>query len=110
MHELHPTARLFWSHHGPIRALKISPLDLGKNIFHRLENRPQSLKESLNETTKRKKENYLEREIKEVQAILESTGRGHKFPQVSVLSMFLFVLGGSVAILKEQIDIFLNEF
>ena len=78
--------------------LKISPMDMTQNIFKQLSEKPQTLKESLNESTNRKKQSYIKREIAETKAILELTGRGHKFPLVSALSMLLFVIGGSIAI------------
>ena len=67
--------------------LKISPMDMTQNIFKQLSEKPQTLKESLNESTNRKKQSYIKREIAETKAILESA-----------LSMLLFVIGGSIAI------------
>ena len=78
--------------------LEISPMDMTQNIFKQLSEKPQTLKESLNESTNRKKQSYIKREIAETKAILELTGRGHKFPLVSALSMLLFVIGRSIAI------------
>ncbi len=74
-------------------------MDMTQNVFKALSEKPQTLKESLNETTKRKKQSYFKREIAETKAILEMTGRGHKFPLVSALSMFFFVGGASIAIM-----------
>ncbi len=79
--------------------LNISPMDMTQNIFKTLSDKPQSLKDSLNETTKRKKQSYLKREIIEVKEILEMTGRSHKFSQISAISMLAFVVGGSLAIM-----------
>ncbi|MFI3293945.1 MAG: hypothetical protein SNI70_10575 [Rikenellaceae bacterium] len=79
--------------------LKISPMDMTQSIFKALSEKPQTLKDSLNESTKRKKQSYFKREIAETKAILEMTGRSHKFPLITALSMFLFVVGASLAIM-----------
>ncbi len=79
--------------------LKISPLNMTESIFKKLSDKPRTLKESLDETTKRKKMSYLKREITEVKAILDMTGRSHKFTQISMLAMLLFVVGASFAIM-----------
>lgn len=79
--------------------LKISPMDMTQSIFKALSEKTQTLKDSLNESTKRKKQSYFKREIAETKAILEMTGRSHKFPLITALSMFLFVVGASLAIM-----------
>ena len=79
--------------------LSISPMDFAQNVFKQLSSKPQSLKDSLNETTKRKKESYFKREIAQTKAILEVTGRGHKFPLLSAIAMLLFAIGAAIAIM-----------
>lgn len=77
----------------------ISPMEFTGYIFKGLMNKPKSLKDEINETTKRKKLSFLRREITEVQEILKVTGREKKFPMLCALSLLLFTIGGSIAII-----------
>ena len=79
--------------------LKISPMDFTSDVFKRLSSKPLSLKDSLNETTKRKKESYFKRELAQTKAILEVTGRSHKFPLICAVSLLLFSSGAAIAIM-----------
>ena len=79
--------------------LKISPMDFTSDVFKRLSSKPLNLKDSLNETTKRKKESYFKREIAQTKAILEVTGRSHKFPLICAVSLLLFASGAAIAIM-----------
>ena len=79
--------------------LKISPMDFTSDVFKRLSSKPLSLKDSLNETTKRKKESYFKRELAQTKAILEVTGRSHKFPLICAVSLLLFASGAAIAIM-----------
>ncbi len=73
--------------------LNISVLDLAQNLFAMLLQKPESIKDSLHETNNRKKESYFRREVSEVKAILEITGRTNQFPILSAVAMLLFAFG-----------------
>ena len=77
----------------------ISPMDFTENIFKKIMSKPKSIKDEINETTKRKKVSFLRREIIEIQEILKVTGREKKFPMICTISLLLFALGGSIAIM-----------
>ncbi len=77
----------------------ISPMEFTENIFRKLISKPRSIKDEINETTKRKKVSFLRREIMEVQEILKVTGREKKFPMLCALSLLLFAMGGAIAIM-----------
>lgn len=77
----------------------ISPMEFTENIFKKLLSKPRSIKDEINETTKRKKVSFLRREIVEVQEILKVTGREKRFPMLCAFSLLLFAMGGSIAIM-----------
>lgn len=77
----------------------ISPMEFTENIFKKLISKPRSIKDEINETTKRKKISFLRREIMEVQEILKVTGREKRFPMLCAFSLLLFAMGGSIAIM-----------
>jgi len=77
----------------------ISPMEFTENIFKKLISKPKSIKDEINETTKRKKVSFLRREIMEVQEILKVTGREKKFPMLCAFSLLLFAMGESIAIM-----------
>jgi len=77
----------------------ISPMEFTENIFKKLISKPKSIKDEINETTKRKKVSFLRREIMEVHEILKVTGREKKFPMFCAFSLLLFAIGGSFAIM-----------
>jgi len=77
----------------------ISPMEFTENIFKKLISKPRSIKDEINETTKRKKVSFLRREIMEVQEILKVTGREKRFPMLCAFSLLLFAMGGSIAIM-----------
>ncbi len=79
--------------------ISISPMELTEDIFKRLLSKPQSIKDEINEITGRKKMTFIRREVMEVQSILKITGREKKFPIFCALSLFLFAIGVSIAIL-----------
>lgn len=79
--------------------LSISPMEFADNLFKSLLNRPQSIKNEINETTKRKKLSFLRREVTEVKSILKLTGRENRFPVICAASLFLFAAGGGIAII-----------
>lgn len=84
---------------GSFILFDISPVEFTENIFKNLTSKPKSIKDEINEVTKRKKMSLLRREIMEVQEMLRVTGREKKFPMVCALSLLLFAIGGSVAII-----------
>lgn len=79
--------------------LDLKPVEFTDQLFSFLLRKPRTLKEEINETTRRKKPYLLKREILEVQDVLSMTGRGSRFSLVCALSLGLFTLGGSLAIL-----------
>lgn len=83
--------------------LSISPMEFTENIFKRLLSKPKSIKDEINETTKRKKISFFRREVMEVQAILKVTGREKRFPILCALSLLLFAVGISIAIILGNI-------
>ncbi len=79
--------------------LNLKLVEFTDQLFSFLLHKPKTLKEEINETTRRKKPNLLKREILEAQDVLSMTGRGNRFSLVCALSLGLFTLGGSLAIL-----------
>ena len=77
----------------------LSPMEFTDSIFKSLTSKPRSIKDEINEATKRKKSSYLRREIAEVEAILKLTGREDWFPMICVLSLLLFAIGSGIAII-----------
>ena len=77
----------------------ISPMDFTDSIFIKLTSKPKSIKEEINETTKRKKMSFLRKEITEVQEILSITVREKMFPVLCALSLLLFSIGASISII-----------
>ena len=78
--------------------LRISSAAFTEGVFTRLTSRPKSLKDKINEATKRKKPGFLRREILETQNILQMTGRADKFPAVCGASMLCFAIGAALAL------------
>lgn len=79
--------------------LGLSPMEFTGAVFARLTDKPKSLRDEVDETTRRKKPSYLRREIQEVQAILKVTGREKHFPMLCAASLMLFAAGASLAIM-----------
>ena len=79
--------------------LSISPAEFTDGIFARLLSNSKSLKTEIKESTNRKKVGFFKREIKEVQEILKVTGRSKRFPFLCLLSLVLFAVGASIAIM-----------
>ena len=77
----------------------MSPMEFTDNIFKSLLSKPRSLRDEINETTKRKKMSFLRREVTEVQSILKNTGREQKFPMLCAVSLLLFAIGCAIAIM-----------
>ena len=78
--------------------LSLSPMEFTDSVFKSILNKPRSIKEEINEITKRKKVSYFRREVVEVQSILKLTGREGWFPMICALSLFLFAIGSGIAI------------
>lgn len=78
--------------------LGLSPMEFTGSVFGKLADKPKSLRDEINEVTRRKKPSYLRREIAEVQSILKVTGRSGGFPMLCALSLLFFCGGASVAI------------
>lgn len=78
--------------------LGISPMAFTGSVFSKLTDKPKPLRDEVNETTRRKKTSYLRREIADVQAILKVTGRARQFPMLCAVSLLLFTVGASIAI------------
>ena len=76
----------------------ISPMGFTDSIFKGLTSKHKSIKDEINETTKRKKMSFLRKEISEVEEILRITGRDRIFPMVCALSLLLFSIGASISI------------
>lgn len=79
--------------------LRLSPMEFTDGVFRRLTSRPKSLKDEINELTHRKKKSFLRREIADTQNILKMTGCEAKFPAICAMSLLLFVVGASAAIM-----------
>ncbi|MDL2293777.1 hypothetical protein LJC60_04015 [Ruminococcaceae bacterium OttesenSCG-928-D13] len=79
--------------------LRLSPMEMTESIFRRLNAKPRSLKDDINESTHRKKKSLIRREIADVQNILRMTGREQKFPAICAMSLLLFVTGTAAAIM-----------
>lgn len=83
---------------GAFILLRLSPMELTDSIFKRLTAKPHSIRDEINEDTGRKKRSFLRREIDEVKAVLKVTGKSHRFPILCTISLLLFALGASAAI------------
>ncbi|WP_283608477.1 type II secretion system F family protein [Faecalispora anaeroviscerum] len=81
----------------------ISPMKFTDGLFSFLTRRPKSIKDEINEVTKRKKPSFLRREIMEAQDILALTGRSSRFSLVCACSLLLFAIGASIAILMRNV-------
>jgi len=77
----------------------ISPMEFTDSLFKNLTSKPRSIKDEINETTKRKKMSLLRKEIFEVEEILRITGRKKMFPMLCALSLLLFSIGASISII-----------
>jgi Flp pilus assembly protein TadB len=83
---------------GAFILLGLSPMTFTDAVFVRLIEKPKSLRDEINETTRRKKQSYLRRQIIETQMILKATGREKSFPRLCVLSLTFFAAGASISI------------
>lgn len=83
---------------GAFLILRISPLDFTQSVFRRLTSAPKSIRSEINEATRRKKKSFLRREIEDAQTILKATGKEARFPAICAVSLLLFAIGASIAI------------
>jgi len=81
----------------------LSPTEFTNDIFKGFLNRKKSIRDEINEETKRKKASFISRELKEIESILRATGRGEKFPVICTMSLFFFAIGASIAIMISNI-------
>ena len=84
---------------GSFFLLRLRPVEFTDDLFSFLLRNPKTLKEEINEATRRKKPGILKKEITEAQDILVMTGRGNQFSLVCAVSLALFAAGGSFAIM-----------
>jgi len=88
---------------GAFILLGISPIAFTDGLFGFLIKRSKSIKDEINEATKRKRPSFLRREIIEVQEILALTGRNSSFSLICACSLLLFAIGVSIAILLQNV-------
>jgi len=88
---------------GSFVLFSISPMEFTNSIFKNFLGKPRSIKDEINEATKRKKMSFFRREVTEVQDILKLTGRGQKFPALCAISLFLFAAGCTIAGMLDNI-------
>ena len=86
---------------GAFLILRISPMDFTQGIFQRLTSAPRSIRSEINEVTRRKKKSFLRREIEDAQTILKATGKEAHFPVICAVSLLLFSIGASIAIVMD---------
>lgn len=88
---------------GAFILLGLSPLGFSDGLFGFLLKRSRSIRDEINETTKRKKPSFLRRTVQETQEILRMTGQSGRFSMVCAASLLLFALGACAAILMENV-------
>ena len=84
---------------GTFLILGLRPVEFTDSLFAFFLQPKKSIREDIKESSGRKKAGILRREIREVQSVLEMTGRGNRFSVICAASLALFCLGGSIAIL-----------
>lgn len=82
--------------------LGLSPMSFTGGIFSQLTDKPKSIRDEVKEETHRKKQSYLRRQLAETQAILKVTGREKRFPILCAVSLALFAVGASAAIVMSN--------
>lgn len=76
---------------------RISLSEFTGGVFRRLDSRPKSIRDEINEANNRKKQSYLRREIAEARNVLKMTDREEKFPMICMASLLLFAAGAAAA-------------
>ena len=84
---------------GAFLILGLRPMEFTDSLFAFLLRPKKGIREDIKESSGRKKVGLLGRELTEAQSILEMTGRGNRFSVICAISLALFCLGGSIAIL-----------
>ena len=84
---------------GAFLIMGLRPMEFTDSLFAFLLRPKKSIREDIKESSGRKKVGLLRRELTEAQSILEMTGRGNRFSVICAISLALFCLGGSIAIL-----------
>lgn len=79
--------------------LHLKPVEFTESLFAFLLRPKKGIRDKIKESAGRKKLGIFRREIGEAQAVLEMTGRGSRFSMVCAVSLGMFCLGGSLAIL-----------
>ena len=83
---------------GCFLLIGLSPMEFTESIFSRIIAKPNSIKSQINEATRRKKPNFLRREIMEAQEVLRLTNRTSMFGMLCACSLALAAVGVSVAV------------
>ena len=83
---------------GCFLLIGLSPMEFTESIFSRILAKPNSIKSKINEATRRKKPNFLRREIMEAQEVLRLTNRTSMFGMLCACSLALAAVGVSVAV------------
>ena len=83
---------------GCFLLIGLSPMEFTESIFSRILAKPNSIKSQINEATRRKKPNFLRREIMEAQEVLRLTNRTSMFGMLCACSLALAAVGVSVAV------------
>lgn len=79
--------------------LKINLVEFTDSLFAFFTKKSSSIKDEINEVTKRKKPNFIKREIGEAQNVLRMTGKSNQFSLICGCSLLLFTIGCSVSLL-----------
>lgn len=88
---------------GAFLLLGLSPLEFSDGLFSFLLKRPKSIRDEINETTRRKKPSLLRRTVAETQEFLRMTGKTGRFSLVCAASLLCFALGACAAILMGNV-------
>lgn len=87
---------------GAFLLLDLAPIEFSDGLFGFLTKQPRSIRDEINETDRRKKPFILRREIMEARDILALTGHENRFSLLCALSLLMFAVGASVAILLDN--------
>lgn len=71
---------------GCFLSIGLSPMEFTESIFSRILAKPNSIKSQINEATRRKKPNFLRREIMEAQEVLRLTPIVNKLSDMRVVN------------------------
>lgn len=84
---------------GTFFILKLNLIEFTDQVFTYFLHPKRSIRDELKESSGRKRIGIFRKELRETQAILEMTGRSHRFSFVCAVSLGMFCFGGSIAIL-----------